>query len=324
MPLSVHGTERWNVAFAYLEPARERANLSVLGDALVERVLFDGDRATGVRAIVDGRPADFRAAAVVRCGGAYGSPAVLLRSGVGPGAELEAHGIDARSELPVGEQLAEHFGVRIRLEPSDALDRHFSGHDLFLAQGMVFARRPSAADWDLHLLPMLVPVGAGRVEGPAQKPYSLGLTAMLIQPAWRGTLTLASADPSQIPVVTQVAFARADLDAAVEALELARTLLGTAAGAAAVERELVPGPEAPSGDGARQFLAAATPSRYFHPTGTCALGSVVDDNARVLGFENLYVADASIIPHPVRAGTNFTVMALAEHVAELLSRPPAP
>jgi choline dehydrogenase-like flavoprotein len=105
---------------------------------------------------------------------------------------------------------------------------------------------------------------------------------------------------------------------AVEALELARDLLGTRAGLAAVERELVPGAAAPRGDGARAFLAAETPSRYFHPTGTCALGSVVDEHARVRGFDNVYVADASLIPHPVRAGTNFTVMAVAERVAELI------
>jgi choline dehydrogenase len=305
IPLSVRGGARWNASFAYLDPARERANLDVIGDATVDRLLEGG----GVRAIIGGEAVEMRAGAVVLCAGAYGSPAVLLRSGLG-------------DVLPVGEGLAEHFGVRVRLEPTDelvaALDDHFARHDLFLAQGMVFGARPGATDWDLHLLPMLGPTGAGRVEGPAEKPYSLGLTAMLLMPEWRGRVTLASDDPTRLPVVTPVAFEGADLDAAVEALELARALLDTPAGRSAVERELVPGDDAGRGESSRSFLAAATPSRYFHPTGSCALGAVTDEYARVVGLENVYVADASLIPHPVRANTNWTVMAVAEWVATLL------
>ena len=321
--LNVHGTTRWNAAFAFLDAARRRPNLTVIGDAVADSIVFDGEWAVGVRAIVGGARVDFPAGAVVLCAGAYGSPAVLLRSGVGPEDELRRHGIEARAILPVGEQLAEHFGVRIRLEPSDdlieALAIHVEEHEIFLAQGMVFATRPGAPGWDVHLVPMLMPAGAGRVAGAAGKPYSLGLTAMLLQPAWRGRVTLASADASTIPVASPVTFAGADVDAAVAALELGRTLLSTRTGSAAVERELVPGDAAPRGDAAREFLAAETPSRYFHPTGTCALGSVLDERARVRGFANLWVADASLIPRPVRAGTNFTVMAIAEHVATLVA-----
>lgn len=309
IPLSVRGTRRWNASFAYLDPARGRPNLTVVGNATVDRLVMQGGRVTSVRAVVGGEQADFPTGAVVLCAGAYGSPAVLLRSGLG-------------DERPVGEGLAEHFGVRIRLEPTDALvaalDEHLAAHDLFLAQGMVFATRPGADDWDLHLLPMLGPTGAGRVEGPAEKPYSLGLTAMLLTPEWRGRVTLASDDPMRIPVVTPVVFEGADLDAAVEALELARSLLDAPSARAAVERELVPGDDVGRGESARAFLSDTTPSRYFHPTGTCALGSVTDERARVLGLENVYVADASLIPRPVRANTNWTVMAVAEWVATLV------
>lgn len=305
IPLSAHGGKRWNASFAYLDPARGRPNLTVIGDATVDRLLDGG----GVRAIVDGTVVEVHAAAVVLCAGAYGSPAVLLRSGLG-------------KSLPVGEGLADHFGVRVRMEPSDglvaALDDHFENHDLFLAQGMVFATRPGAADWDLHLVPILAPTGAGRLEGAAEKRYSLGLTAMLLLPEWRGRVTLASDDPMRVPVVTPAAFEGADLDAAVEALELARALLDTPAARAAVEREVEPGDVAARGEGARSFLAADTPSRYFHPTGTCAFGVVTDERARVLGLENVFVADASLIPQPVRANTNWTVMAIAEWVATLV------
>jgi choline dehydrogenase-like flavoprotein len=309
IPLSARGSARWNAAFAYLDPARDRKNLSVVGDATVDRLLLDGGRATGVRAIVDGEAVEIGAGTVVLCGGAYGSPAVLLRSGVG-------------DDLPVGEGLADHFGVRMRLQPSDELvaelELHLSVHELFLAQGMVFATRPGAADWDLHLVPILSPAGSGRVEGPAETVYSLGLTPMLLLPEWRGSVTLAADDPLRLPVVSPVVFEGADLDAAVEALELARTLLDMPAAREAVRQELEPGDEIPRGDAARAFLAKTAPSRYFHPTGTCAVGRVVDDQARVLGLDNVYVADASVIPHPVRANTNWTVMAVAEYVAALL------
>ena len=309
LTLSVHGSERWNASFAYLDPARHRENLTVVGDATVDRLLLDGPAVTGVRAVIAGAATEIRADTVVLCAGAYGSPAVLLRSGLG-------------DSLPVGEGLADHFGVRIRLEPSDelvaALESHLAEHELFLAQGMVFATRPNSDDWDLHLVPLLTPTGSGRLDGPAEKPYSLGLSAMLLQPEWRGRVSLSSDDPMRIPVASPVVFEGADLDAAVEALELARTLLDTAAAQAAIERELVPGPEVPRGEGARTFLAQTTPSAYFHPTGTCAVGSVVDDHARVFGLDNVYVADASVIPHPVRANTNWTVMAVAEYVAALI------
>jgi choline dehydrogenase len=183
---------------------------------------------------------------------------------------------------------------------------------------MVFATRPNSDDWDLHLVPLVSPTGSGRLDGPAQKPYSLGLSAMLLLPEWRGRVSLSSDDPMRIPVVSPVVFEGADLDAAVEALELTRTLLDTPAGRAAIERELIPGSEVPRGEGARTYVAQTTPSRYFHPTGTCAVGSVVDEHARVFGLDNVYVADASVIPHPVRANTNWTVMAVAERVATLI------
>jgi choline dehydrogenase len=310
IPLSVHGGERWNASFAYLDPARERENLTVVGDATVDRLLLDGAAVTGVRAVIAGEATEVRAGTVVLCAGAYGSPAVLLRSGLG-------------ESLPVGEGLADHFGVPVRLEPSDALvaalQSHFAEHELFLAQGMVFATRPSSSDWDLHLVALLSPTGSGRLDGPAEKPYSLGLSAMLLRPEWRGRVSLASDDPMRIPVVTSTAFEGADLDTAVEGLELARTLLDMPAARWAIEREVTPGDEVPRGEGAREFLAQTTPSRYFHPTGTCAVGAVVDDDARVFGLDNVYVADASVIPHPVRANTNWTVMAVAEYVAARMS-----
>jgi choline dehydrogenase len=313
---------RWNAALAYLGPARSRPNLTVMAGTTADRLVLDGTRARGVRVTVARSAFDVEADTVVLCAGAYGSAALLLRSGVGPERELGRHGIPPVAALPVGEGLAEHFGVRMRLEPSEELlvevERHLEQHELFLAHGLVRAA-PRGGPWDTHLLPMLLPTGSGRVEGPAEKPYSLGLTAMLLRPSWRGSVTLASADPAAVPVVTGLAFETADLDAAALSLELARHLLDSDAVRACVAGELVPGDDVGRGEDARAYLAAEPPSRYFHPQSTCALGTVVDENARVRGFDNLHVADASLIPEPIRAGTNWTAMAIAEHAARLVA-----
>ena len=109
---------RWNAAFAYVDPARQRSNLTVRGDALVDRVLFERDRAAG--AVVDGEPV--HADQIVLSAGACGSPAILLRSGVGPEAELDALGIDVVAPLDgVGSNLQDHVSAKLVFEPSDEL-----------------------------------------------------------------------------------------------------------------------------------------------------------------------------------------------------------
>ena len=107
-PVNAVGTVRWNAAFAYLDPARERENLTVLADTLVDRVLLEGDRAVGLAT----SGGELRAGTVVLAAGAYGSPGILLRSGLGAG-----------SSLPVGEGLIDHVGVGFRFEGTARLRR---------------------------------------------------------------------------------------------------------------------------------------------------------------------------------------------------------
>jgi choline dehydrogenase len=292
---------RHNAAFAYLDAARSRPNLTVLGDTTVDRVVFGRD--TGV--VAGGRT--LRAERVVLAAGAYGSPAILLRSGVGPEDELRAHGIEPLHVLPVGHNLADHcragVGFALRSDP---------GESAIVAQCMAKWASSRAADgeWDVHLLAIAPP---DRTTGR--------ITAGLLAPRSRGRVGLRSADPARLPLV-EPAFLSDDggddVGILAEALDFARGLGTTEALGEVVTGEIDPGPGAGSATHAR-----ATVTTYYHPTGTCSLGAVVDANAAVLGLENVHVADASIVPAPVRAGTHLTALAVAERVAELLRGQPA-
>ena len=144
MPVNAVGTTRWNAAFAYLDAARGRPNLEVLAGSLVERVELSGDRAVGAHVRRDGSPTLLSAERVVVTAGSYGSPAVLMRSGIGPETELSRHGIAVAADLPVGQRLRDHFSVRIRLAPSAGMqariDEHAASGLTFFSQGLGRAR----------------------------------------------------------------------------------------------------------------------------------------------------------------------------------------
>lgn len=297
---------RHNAAFAYLDPARARSNLTVLGDTLVDRVAFGrGGRATGVVL----RDRTVHGGCVVLAAGAYGSPAVLLRSGVGPGGEQHA--------LPgVGAGLADHcragVGFSLRDEAAAAL-RAEHGERAIMAQCIAkwASSRAAGGEWDVHLLAIVPPDrSTGRI------------TAGLVAPRSRGRVGLRSRDPAALPRVEPGFLSDDDghdLAALAEAIDFARGLAATRALGAVATGAIEPGPEI-----AATAHARATVASYYHPTGTCRLGpatdrlAVVDADAAVHGLENVYVGDASIIPEPVRAGTHLTALAVAERVAELL------
>jgi choline dehydrogenase len=309
---------RHNAAFAYLDGARQRPNLSVLGDTLVDRVVLDrAGRATGALVRTHGGERTISGGRIILTAGAYGSPAILLRSGIGPPDELRRHGIRVRHELRgVGTDLADHCraGIGFRLRPAaHAAMRAEHGHRAIVAQ--CIAKWASSRDvqgaWDIHLLAIVPPDrSSGRI------------TAGLVAPRSRGRLRLRSSDPARLPLVEPGFLsdeAGDDLAALTEGLQLARALAAEQPLERLVAGEIDPGAEV---DAAAH--AAATVTTYYHPSGTCRLGpaddpyAVVDAAAAVHGVENLHVADASVIPAPVRAGTHLTTLAVAERVAEIL------
>jgi len=275
--VNARGPIRWNAAFAYLDPARGRPNLTIVPDTLVDRVTFTGSRATGVTT----SHGPFSAERIVVAASTYGSPAILLRSGLGS---------------PVGEGLVDHAGVGASWEPSAALRTEVEDwertHEMYMAQITI------RADGEMFVFPALDP-GCEISSG-----------AFLMKPRSRGSVRLHSADPAA-PLRIDHGFLSDfdDLESIAEGLEQLRDFVGRLGVTAG---ELRPG-NVDLRDYVRENVRG-----FFHPVATCALGRVVDTDARVLGYDNLYVGDASIMPTIPRANTNLSTAAIAERVAELV------
>jgi choline dehydrogenase len=294
-PVNDTGGVRWNAAFAYLDPARGRPNLSVRGDVLVDRVLFDGERAVGLATSAG----EVRADHVVLTAGAYGSPAILLRSDA-----------SVLGGLPIGEGLSDHVGVGFGYEPTGLLQRETAAFEasrrLYMGQVTIEARSRAceAGVCDLFLFPAVDP--------PEAAGYEISAAAFAMKPRSRGTVRLASPDP-RAPLVIDHGFLSDERDVAVlvDGVEAVRRLADSDEVRRYAVREARPGPDVEPEDHVR-----ATARGFFHPVGTCAIGSVVDGDGRVLGCEGLWVADASVMPTIPRANTNLSALAVAERLAE--------
>ena len=290
-PVNIVDGVRWHSGFAYLDPARARENLTILGDMLVDRVLLDDGRATG--AVAGGR--ELSADVVVVAGGAYGSPGILLRSGIGPHGEV--------AQLPVGEGLTDHVGTGVAWEPTERLLRetaaHEAEHGLYMGQVTVAVASRSSAVRDVFVFPAL-DAGA-EISG----------AAFAMKPRSRGSVRLHGPDP-ETPLAIDHGFLRdeRDVDVVAEGVERLRELAARDAVRPYRRGELRPGEHVSAEEHAR-----ASARGFFHPVGTCAIGSVLDERCRVLGLENLYVVDASAIPEIPAANTNLTTVALAERAA---------
>jgi choline dehydrogenase-like flavoprotein len=315
---------------AYLEPARDRQNLTVLGDVLVDRVLFEGDgaagvRAVGVRALRGGEMAEFRAGEVILCAGAVHSPAILLRSGIGPAADLRELGIEVRSDLPVGLGLQDHPLISLELGLRDGAQKQEPGsrHGRYcLRLGLGLTSEP--ADGMICLL------------SHAGAPNRCELYGWLNRTLSTGRLTLASADPGRNPVIdSNLLSDPADMS---RMLTLVRHLVELAD--RPVLRDLTVSAQlaaAPGQDGglpvasrnlpADPQLAAFVLANAYdaaHICGTCRMGaandpgSVVDEQGRVLGALNLRVADASIFPWVPSANTHISSVLVGEKIADVI------
>jgi len=298
-PVNAVGAVRWNTAFAYLDPARGRENLTILSETLVDRVLFAGGRAIGVATAAG----DVRARVVVLSAGAYGSPGILLRSGIGP-----------ERGLPVGEGLVDHVGVGFGFEGTELLQREAAAfersHPLFMAQVTV-AHSTSACPpglSDLFFFPGLDPAGDGG--------YEVSIAVFAMKPSSRGAVSLHSDDP-RAPLRVEHGFLSSADDARVlaEGVDALRELTSGDVIGALAGRETRPGAEVPAITHVR-----STARGFFHPVATCAIGRVVDGDGRVYGIDGLFVADASIMPTIPRANTNLSTVALAERLAHRIGR----
>jgi choline dehydrogenase len=297
-PFNIQGGVRWNASFAYVDPARGRPNLTILPETLVDRVVVEGGRA---RAVATTR-GELTADAIVVAAGAYGSPAILLRSGIGPESDLHRLGIDVvEANDAVGANLLDHPSAKLSFEGTEALQAETArAAPVPFTNGAVKARTDGCADgtFDVHLLPVVSRTGE-----------RAHLTVVALQPRSRGSVRLASADPTLSP--------RIDHGFLVEPEDTELLLGGLAIAHRLAEteplRRLGRAADMDERERVRSTLAA-----IFHPAGTCAIGAVVDPDLRVHGVENLYVGDAAVMPWIPHANTHLSVLAIAEKLAAAL------
>ena len=321
---------RCSTASAYLHPARERVNLHVFTDSLVMRLHWQGLRATGVSIHRYGQEETlFAAREIVLAAGAYGSPQILMLSGVGSADELTPFGIPAVVDLPVGTNLQDHpllpmsyltderslFGVG---SPEDvALYQEGRGPlTSNVAEGGVFLSTRGddrVPDCQFEMAP-----GMYFNEGlSAPFDHALTMTTTILKPTSRGRVVLRSARPDAKPRIYHNYLAT-DHDRAtmIASVRLAMDLFAQPNLSKARRAPFsVPASDAEADIVA--FIEQRTGTNY-HPTCTCAIGQVVDSDLRVFGTEGLRVADASVMPSIVRGNTNAAVIAIAEKAADIL------
>jgi choline dehydrogenase len=311
-PMNIVNGRRMNTGMTYLnDTVRKRENLTIIGGALTDKVLFNSTTAYGVQ-LSDGR--QFKADEVILSAGTYGSAQILLRSGIGPQKQLTELAIPLVAELPVGENLVEHpFFYNAYAADPNAIGRQTPVIAAKIWTKSSFAK---AGELDLHIT-------ATHSFPPEQSPTKVGfvLAVALTNPQSRGTVKLASKDPNVAPVIDLNFLAiEEDRKRLLEGVKLARQLAKSENLKKMIVKELNPW-ETETDD---QLAASIknTLDTYAHPFATAPMGSagsknaVVDSQGNVYKVKGLRVVDASIFPDAVSAAPNPTVIMAAEKIAD--------
>lgn len=346
---NIAGGRRQSGAVAFLDKSRSRSNLTVITDALVTRVLFDGDRASGIEASVNGTltSLDCRGEIIISSG-TMESPRLLQRSGIGPAEHLRSLGIDVVRHAPdVGSRMREHLGFSMphRLNADIGMNKTFFGIGLlksllhyYLSRGGPMATGPydvgaflnvahpdGRPDVQFYLGSYAFarrddnhPVAMNSVD---RKP-AVTLYAQLLRLTSEGSVRISGRDLDAPAEIRPNWLATPeDQQAAVAMVRAMRRFMAQPAVAPLIETELAPGPDC-SSDEAILAAVQRLSTSGLHGTGTCRMGgdvdSVVDPRLRVRGVRNLRVADCSVIPEPVTGNTNAPAMAVGWRAAELI------
>ncbi|KMQ65253.1 dehydrogenase [Chryseobacterium angstadtii] len=312
-PMNIINGVRYNTGMAYLnEEVRNRANLTVIGEALTDRVLFEGKKAIGV-ITDDGRI--FKAKEIILSAGTYGSAAILLRSGIGPKDELDKNKIPVVAELPVGKKLYDHpFYYN-----AYALDPQKVGRQTPVIGVKLWTKSSYAKEGELDLH-----ITATHLFPHDQSPTKVGfvLAVALTNPKSSGSLKLSSRNPKDAPVIDLNFLAEEeDRKRLLEGIKLARKIAKAQPLKDIFVQELNPGAKAVSDEDIIQS-AKATLDTYHHPFSTVPMGeendknAVVDFSGKVYKTKGLRVVDASIFPDAVSAAPNPTIIMMAEKIAD--------
>ena len=336
---------RWSAARAFLDPARSRPNLTVVTNALVHRVTFEGRRATGVEFSRNGVLEHAGSSReTLLSAGAIGSPQILQLSGIGPAALLQQHGIPVVQDLPVGENLQDHLQLRLAFRVNNAvtlntlLDSWWAKAKMALeyafkrtgpltmppSQLGAFAKSdPAQATPNLEY--HVQPISLDRFGEPPHKFPAFTASVCNIRPTSRGSVRITSNDPQAHPAIAPNYLAtEEDRRVAVEAIRLTRRIVNESAALKCYAPvEFMPGPQFQS-EAELVQAAGQIGTTIFHPVGTCKMGcaddptAVVDTQLRVRGIEGLRVIDASVMPTITSGNTNAPVMMIAERGSRLV------
>jgi choline dehydrogenase len=325
-PVNILDGTRWNAAFAYLDPVRQRPNLTVAGWSTADRLVIEHGVATSVHYTGPDGPGQVSAARFVIAGGTYGSPAILLRSGIGDPDELHEAGVEPAIPMSgVGRNLHDHPSVRLRFAGTSRLEEAMSAfaRERWMPEEQTIAKIRSrlyprlARGFDLHLYPV------GGPDSESEAGWHWWFPVACMTPRSRGAVTLRSPDAGREPRIEHRYCSDPEgHDRAVlrEGVRTARTLAAQPALRDLLGAEVSPGPTIQDDSALEEWIEGAV-EHYYHPVGTCAMGpvddplAVTDARGRVHGLDNVFVADCSIMPVIPRANTNLPAVVVGERIA---------
>lgn len=321
-PMSIVNGSRVSAVSAYLDPVRSRRNLTILAGVLVDSVSIRNGRACGVQYIDSRgflRGLEARRG-IVLSAGSFETPAILLRSGIGPASELAALGISPSADLPgVGANLQDHPAAVLTFLLKDDIGWETGPMFQMLLRGTTGI---NGSYPDIHLLPRC---GASRYRGAPKNRSSLLLFVGNMQPISTGTVSILSRDPNIRPKIRLGYFSDLhDAETLIRGIELAKQITMQNDLARWIEQEIIPREHANPVVAGKLGNLSGTITTYHHPTGTCRMGAptdnkaVVNDRCQVHGIDRLWIADASVIPLIPSVNTLLTTLMVAERCSDFI------
>ena len=334
--------KRWSSAEAFLRPAENRQNLSIMTRSRVARVLFEGQRAVGVE--LENGSKLHAAGEVVLCAGTIETPRLLLLSGIGEKSHLESLGIEVKADLPgVGENYQDHLEVNVQCYSKNPISFYRQDKGLTAAKhmlqylmyktglltsnvvesgGFINVSGDERPDLQFHVLPFMV----GWVDRQPLEAHGLSINPCFLRPKSRGSVKLRSAN-AQDPALFNAGSLEDpnDLEILVRGVKKAIEIFQAPELQKMVTKFAYPSPDALQDDDKIRDFIRQTAKTVFHPVGTAKMGpdsdpmAVVDSELRVKGLHGLRVADASVIPTLVSGNTNAPTMMIAERAARFIN-----